>query len=441
MQVSVTATGGLERRLEVAVPVQRVESEIEQRLKQISRTARLKGFRPGKAPLTVVRKQFGEQVRAEVVGDLMRTTLAEAINQEKLTPAAGPRIEPITIAPGSDLRYAAVFEVLPEITVQPVENIEIERPVATVTEADVDAMIENMRAQRPTYNVVERPAQATDQVTIDYEGRIDGELVKEAEGHDVSFIVGSGRVLNELDEAVKGAKAGDVRTATVNFPAEHAVAALAGKTVEFRLTVKKVEERILPQVDEEFCKAYGVQSGGVEALREEVRSSMTREMENVIRNRLRQQVMDALYRNNTFEVPRALIEEQIQQLQLDMARRMGVKDASQLPPREPFTEPARRRVVLGLVIGEIIRKEQIKVDRDRVLARVEELVANYPNPDEMRRAYLQSPEAMRQIESAVLEDQAIDWVLERARVSDRQMTFRELTGFGGSANTGSEAAT
>jgi len=247
MQVSLTATGGLERRLEVAVPAERVASEVEERLKRISRTARLKGFRPGKAPFTVIRRQFGEQVHAEVVNDLMRSTYADALSQEKLTPAAGPRIEPIAMGPGTDLKYAAVFEVLPEVRVKPTGDMHIERPVAAVTEADIDAMIESMRRQRPVYTAVERAARDTDRVTVDYEGRIDGKSVKAVQGEDVPFIVGARRIMTEMEEAVKGATPGESRTVTVRFPAEHSDKELAGQAVEVRLSIKKVEEMSLPR--------------------------------------------------------------------------------------------------------------------------------------------------------------------------------------------------
>lgn len=430
MQVSLTATGGLERRLEVAVPAQRVTSEIEQRLKQISRTARLKGFRPGKAPFSVIQKQFGEQVRAEVIGDLMRSTFAEAVSKENLRPAGGPKIEPLTLPPEADLKYAATFEVFPEVKIKPVDTIAIERVTANITEEDVDAMIESMRRQRPVFTEVQRAAADTDRVTVDYDGKIDGKPFEGSVGRDVQFVVGSGRVLPELDAAVKGASAGETRTATLKYPENHASKELAGKTAEFTLTVKKVEEQSLPEVNEEFAKSFGVEEGGTAALREEVRKSMEREVADLVRSRVRTQVMDALYKENTIEVPRALVEEQIQQLQLDMARRMGARDASQIPPREPFEEPARRRVALGLIIAEIIRSENLKVDRERVQAQLEELASNYPNPDEVRRAYLQNPEAMRQIESAVLEEQTVDWILERARVTERVVSFKELTGFG-----------
>lgn len=433
MQVSLTATAGLERRLEVAVPAQRVTTEVESRLKQLSRTARLKGFRPGKAPYSVIQKQYGEQVRSEVVGDLIRSSYAEAVNQEKLTPAAGPRIEPVSAQPGDDLKYTAIFEVLPEIRLKPVEAISIERPTATVEESDVDAMIESMRKQRPVFNVVERAAQETDRVTVDYVGRVGDQVMPGGEGKDVNFIVGAKRVMTELEEGVKGASAGDTRNVSVDFPAEHPNKELAGKTAVFQLDVKKVEEQKLPEVDDEFIKAFGVNEGGVEALRTEVRSSMTRELEDLVRNRVRGQVLEALYTENKIDVPKALVDEQIQQLQLDMARRANITDPSLVPPASAFEENARRRVALGLLLGEVVKTENLKVDRERVQTRLNDVAAAYPNPDEVRRAYLQNADAMRQIESAVLEDQVVDWVVGKAKITDKPTTFSELTGFGQAA--------
>jgi trigger factor len=431
MQVSLSATSGLERRMEVAVPAAEVASEIEQRLKQISRTARLKGFRPGKAPFAVIRKQFGEKVQSEVISDLMRSSFQQALSQEKLTPAAGPRIEPIAMGPNSDLKYAAVFEVMPDVHVKALDGIAVERPTASVTEADIDAMIESMRRQRPVFTTVERAAHDTDRVVIDYQGRLEGQPFEGSDGTDIHIVVGTKQSMPELEEGVKGTVAGENRTVSVSFPAEHPNKTLAGRTAELHLTIKRVEEQSLPEVDEEFGRAYGVEEGGIDALRTEVRKSMERELADVIRNRVRGQVLDALYGENPIDVPRALLEEQVQQLQIDTARRMGVKDASQLPPREPFEEPARRRVALGLLMGQVVRTEQIKVDRERVLSRLNDLVAGYPDQqDEARRAYLQNPDAMRQIESAVLEDQVVDWVVERAKVTDKPMTFKELTGFG-----------
>ncbi|MEA3179749.1 MAG: trigger factor [Gammaproteobacteria bacterium] len=438
MQVSLTATGGLERRLEVAVPATEVTSEVEQRLKNISRTARLKGFRPGKAPITVVRKQFGEQVHAEVIQDLMRSSFAQALSQEKLTPAGGPRIEPIAMGPGSELKYAAIFEVLPEIQVKPFETMPVERPSATVTEEDVDAMIESMRRQRPVFTAVERPAQDTDRVTIDFDGKVDGEPFEGGEGRDVPVVVGSRQSVAELEEGLKGATTGEIRTVSLSFPAESPNKQIAGKTAQLEVTIKKVEQQSLPEVDEEFCRAYGVEEGGIEALRTEVRKSMERELGDVIRNRVRGQVMDALYRENTFEVPRSMIDEQVQRLQVDAARRIGAKDASQVPAREVFEDQARRRAALGLLMGQIVQAQNIRVDRERVQTRLNDLVAQYPNPDEARRAYIQNADAMRQVESVVLEDQVVDWIVDHAHVTDKPMTFKDLTGFGQNVEQNSE---
>ena len=431
MQVSLTATHGLERRLEVALPAQQVSGEVETRLKKLARTARLKGFRPGKAPLTVVRKQFGDQVHAEVINDLMRSSFADAVTQQQLKPAAGPRIEPLTLGQqGTDLKYAAVFEVMPEVALAPLENLEIERPSASVTDADLDAMLESMRKQRPVFTEVARAAQVTDRVTVDYDGAVEGQAFEGNEGRDVPFVLGAGQVMAEFDTAATGAAAGDIRTVTLSYPENHGSKQLAGKSAEFKLVVKKVEEQTLPPVDDEFCRAYGVEEGGVEALRTEVRASMERELEGVVRNRVRVQVMDQLYKNNPLELPRALLDETIQQLQFDMGRRMGVREAAQLPPRENFTEAARQRVALGLVMGEIIRTLDVKLDAAQVQTRLDDVAAGYPNPEEVRLQYLQNPEALRQVQSAVLEDQAVDAILGKAKVTDKPATFKELTGFG-----------
>jgi trigger factor len=441
MQVSLTATSGLERRLEVAVPATEVSTEVEQRLKNISRTARLKGFRPGKAPITVVRKQFGEQVHAEVIQDLMRSSFAQALSQEKLTPAGGPRIEPIAMGPGSELKYAAIFEVLPEIKIKPFDSMPIERPSATVTEDDINAMIESMRRQRPVFTAVERPAQDTDRVTIDFDGTVDGQPFEGGEGRDVPVVIGSRQSLAELEEGLKGATSGEKRTVSLSFPADSPNKSIAGKTAQLEVTIKQVEQQTLPEVDEEFCRAYGVEEGGIDALRTEVRKSMERELGDVIRNRVRGQVMDALFRENRFEVPRALVDEQVQRLQVDAARRIGAKDASQVPAREVFEDQARRRAALGLLMGQIVQAEGIKVDRERVQNRLNDLVGQYPNPDEARRAYMQNADAMRQVESVVLEDQIVDWIVDHAQVTDKPMTFKDLTGFGQNVEQHSETNT
>jgi trigger factor len=430
MEVSLSDTGGLTRRLEVAVPATEVAKEVQQRLKRLSRTARLKGFRPGKAPLAVITKQFGDQVRAEVLSDLMRSSFAQAVNQQNLRPAGGPRIEPIALGPDTDLKYAAHFEVLPEIKVNALETMAIERPAAAVTEADVDSMIENMRGQRPVFTAVERAARDGDRVRFDYQARIGGRLVEDGDLKDVQVVLGTRQAMPELEEGLKGTGAGEERTLNAVFPANHPNKRLAGQSAELRLTIKAVEEQSLPEVDAEFFRAYGVEQGGLEEMRGEVKKSMERELAGVVRGRLRAQVLEALYRDNPVDVPRALIDEQVQELQLDTARRLGIRDASALPPRERFEEAARRRAALGLLISQIVQTQGMKVERERVQERLSELIEGYPDPEQARRAYLQNQDAMRQIESAALEQQVIDWIVARAQVTERPMTFKELTGFG-----------
>lgn len=430
MQVSLTATGGLERRLEVAIPAAEIDGEVAQRLNKISRTARLKGFRPGKAPLAVIRQQYGDQVHGEVINDLMRSSFSEAVAREKLNPATGPRIEPIAMSPGSDLKYAAVFEILPEVRLKPVTDLTIEKPVASVGDKDLEAMVDTLRKQRPAFNEVSRVAAANDRVTVDFTGTIDGVEFEGGSGKDVPITIGSGRVMKEFEDALVGAKAGDAREFNANFPADHANPALAGKQATFKVNVSKVEQQQPAALDEEFARSFGIADGNLDSLRNEVRANMERELNEAIRQKMRAQVLEALYTNNPLELPRQMVEETIQELQVEMLRRAGVKDAKQLPPREPFEQPARRRVALGLLMSELVRNAGIKVGREAVQEKLNELAASYSNPDEVRRAYLQNAEMMRQIESQVLEQQAIDWVLGQAKVTEKPSTFSELTKFG-----------
>ena len=430
MQVSVSTIAGLERRLEVAVPAERVAGEIETRLKKLARTARLKGFRPGKAPFAVVKQQFSSQVQTEVIGDLLRESYSEAVSREKLRPATDPRIEGVSAEPGAELRFTAVLEVLPDFTVKPVADLAVERPSAEVSEPDIDAMIESMRRQRPDFIAVERAAADGDRVSVDFEGRIEGETFQGGTGSDIKFVLGKGQMLPEFEDGARGATAGEARSVTVNFPADYGSPVVAGKTAVFAVTVTAVDEEKLPAVDDAFCEAFGVAAGGIEALRRDVRESMQRELAGAIRGRLRTQVLDALFDANPIEVPKSMVAEAVQGMQLDFARRMGIRDPKQLPAVEALESPARRRVALGLLVGELLREQDMKVDRERVQARLAELVGDHPQSDDMRRQYLQNADTMRQIESAALEDQLIEWVISKAKVTDKPASFAELTGFG-----------
>jgi trigger factor len=430
MQVSVTTTKGLERRLEVAVPGERVAGEVDARLKRIARTARINGFRPGKVPYAVVRQQYGTQVHAETVNDLMQSSFAEAVSQQKLRPAGGPRIEPIAVAPGTELRYAAIFEILPEVMLHPLEGIAVERPTAQVGEQDIDAMLESMRSQRPVFSEVERAAQDGDRVALDFEGRVDGMVFPGGKGEGMSVTIGAHRVLPEIEQALVGMSVGEAKTIPAHFPEDYGAASVAGKSAEFDLKLTKIEERSLPGIDEAFVRAFGVQEGGVPELRAEVRKSMERELAEASRSRVREQLFDALYRDNPLEVPQSMLEAQIRELQAQAMRRMGTQDPARAPPRDSLEAGARRRVALGLLIGEIARQQSLKVDRERVEQKLEAISASYPDPQQARRQYLASREAMEQLESAALEDQALDWALTQVKVVDKSSTFRELTGFG-----------
>jgi trigger factor len=430
MQVSIETTGALERRMEVSVPRERIEQAIDERLKRVSRTAKLKGFRPGKVPLKVVKQQFGAQVRQEVLSDLMQSSFAEAVSQEKLNPAAGPRIEPLSVGPDEDLRYRATFEVFPEIDLQGVEGIAVVRPTAEVAEADVDAMVLNLREQRPRFEAVERECREGDRVTMDFEGLVDGAPFEGSKGENVAVLLGGGRMLKDFETGILGMKADERRQVSVPYPADYHNAALAGKAASFDVHVKKVEERSLPDLDDEFCRDYGVLEGGIEQLRREVRDNMERELADNVRARLKQQLLDGLLKANPVEVPGGFVDAQVREMQIEAARRAGATDASQVPPADSFVEPARRRVALGLLIRELIRTRSVQIDRDRVESRLADIAATYPDPEAVIKAYRQNAEALRQVESLVLEDQAVDLLLEHAKVTERPATFKEVMNFG-----------
>jgi trigger factor len=431
MQVSVESISKLERRMQVQVPAERVSQEIAARLKKLSRTARLNGFRPGKAPLTVIRQQFGVQVHREVIGELLQSSFAEAVTERQLSPAGNPRIEPQSIDEGQDLKYVATFEVFPEVALQPMESLELERITAEVTERDVDAMIERLRKQQLTYSPVVRAAASGDKVTIDFTGTIDGAEFTGGKGENIAIVLGEGRMLPELEQGLVGACLNEQRDINVTFPADYRATELAGKRAVFVTEVKKVEEPTVPELDEEFCKSFGVTEGGIPKLREDVAANMRRELEQNLRNRNKTAVMEKLYRANPIDVPNALLESQIRDMQIEAMRRAGAKDVSQAPPHEPLVEPARRRVALGLLFNDVIRREKLVLDPKRTNERLDEMVGAYGDAAALKRAYQQNADAMRQVESLALEDQVVDWILAHAKVRETVSSFKEVMNFEG----------
>ncbi len=429
MQVSVEAIGTLERRMEVQVPAERIEKAVDERLQRLSRTVRLKGFRPGKVPVKVVRQQFGDQVRQEVLGDVVQKTFTEALTQQNLTPAGGPKIEPLDMQQGGDLKYRAVFEIVPEIDLKGSEGMELSRPVAEVTTSDVDTMIENLREQRAQFVAVEREARDTDRVTVDFDGTIDGLAFDGGKGEDVAIVLGQRRMLEAFEQSLVGTRAGEQKVVDLTFPSDYPPST-AGKQARFDVKIKLVEERQLPELDEEFAKSFGIEEGGLERLREEVKENMERELSEAVRARLKKQVMDGLIAANQIDLPKTMVEAQVRELQLDAARRMGARDASQVPPADGFQDAARRRVALTLLVSELIRRADLKVDQSKVMSRFEDLAAQFPDPSQALQTYRTNPQLQRQMEAAVLEDQVVDWVLERARISETPATFKELMNFG-----------
>jgi trigger factor len=431
MQVSVESIGKLERRMQVQVPAQRISTEIAARLKTISRTARLNGFRPGKAPLTVIRRQFGPQVHREVIGELLQSTFTEAVAQQQLAPAGNPRIQPQSIGEGQDLTYVATFEVFPDITLQPFETLQIERTTAEVTDSDVDAMIARLRKQSPKFLAAARPAIQGDRVTVDFQGSVDGVPFAGGAATGVPVVIGDGRMLPDFEAGLIGTVAGEAKTTTVSFPADYRTQELAGKTAQFEISVKSVEEATLPDLDEEFCKAFGVTEGGVAALRQEVAANMRRELEQTLRNRNKAAVMDQLLQANPVDVPNALIEAQIRDMQIEAMRRAGTKDPAQAPAAQQFVEPARRRAALGLILADIVKREHLVVDPLRAEARLDEMIGTYGDPAAIKQSYKQNPEAMRQVQNLALEDQVTDWVLANVTIHEVASTFKDIMKFEG----------
>ncbi|MDM7323069.1 MAG: trigger factor [Gammaproteobacteria bacterium] len=425
MQVTLETAEGLLRRLSVQVPAAQVDEAVEQRLKDLARRVRMNGFRPGKAPLPVVRQRYGEQARDEVVSDLIRRTYVNAVTEQKLRPASSPRITEVDMIAGDGLRYVAEIEVYPEITLADLSAITIDRPKAEVGEADVDAMIEKLRRQRVTYNTVERAAAEGDRVIVDFKGSIDGEPFEGSSAQDMPVELGKGMLLKDFEASIVGMKVGESKTIEVTFPEDYHAEHLAGKKASFDLTVKSVAEPVLPEIDEAFCAAFGVKEGGAEALRSEVRKNMERELAQSIKRRVKQQVMDALLAANEVPLPQTLVEEEVQRVRQQFSQQMRGAKADQLP-LDLFKPEAERRVKLGLLVAELVKSEKLTVDAARVDALLDDIAASYEDPAEVKVYYKSHPELMQNIEALAVEDLVVEHVLAKAKVTDKPMSFDEV---------------
>lgn len=430
MQVSVESTGNLGRLMTVAVPADEVEEQIQARLKNMAKNAKLPGFRPGKVPLKVIDSHYGNQVLQEVAGNIIESSLREAFTQEELVPAGGPDVQPRSLERGKDLEYTASFEVYPEIKKLDLAGVEIERPVCEVGEEDIDRTVETMRRQRMTYTPVERAAQNGDQVTIDFKGTIDGEPFAGGEAEDHQLVLGEGQFVEQLEDGIVGIKPGERRTVTVSFPDDYHGEAVAGKAVEFEVHVKEVAEPELPAVDEEFVKAFGVEDGDPDKFRVEIAQNLERERDERVSRLTRSRVMDALVGENDLEVPTPLVEQEIDSMismNKTMLEQQGVPTDQFNPDRERYREDAERRVAMGLILSEIVQQNEMKADQDKVRQRIEKMAASYEQPEAFVQWYYSSRERLQQVESMVLEEQVVEMLLEGADTKETSISLQELT--------------
>jgi trigger factor len=410
----------------VRVPSTEIEREISARLTRVGRTAKIKGFRPGKIPGKIVQQRYGDQVRHEVITDVIRSSYSRALAQEELRPAGGPSIEPVSGEGDEQFSFCATFEVYPEITLKSLDSLSIETPRVEIAEADTDDMLERLRNQRATWETVERKSGVGDRVVIDFLGKIGKEPFEGGEGKEVPIVVGEGQVIADFDKALIGVVADQTKSAKVKFPKDYPVDTLAGKKAVFEITVHRVEEKELPEIDDEFLQAFGVSEGGLDALKEQLRSNMTRELDQRLRAELRRRALDGLLDANEIDVPNTLIDQEISAMQANAMRQMNIEDPEQAPPKENFAEPARRRAALGLLVQELIRENEIKLDRSRVNGRLEELVTQYDQPEEAARHYRSDKDLMAQLEAGVLEEQVVDFLLENAKTAEKSIEFKEF---------------
>jgi trigger factor len=412
----------------VAVSSEKVDSAVNTRLQEAARNVKLNGFRKGKVPYKVIKSKFGAGVRQEVVGEMMSQSYYEAIDQESLKPAGQPNIDPKNLDEGQDLEFVATFQVYPEITLPDFSTIKAERLGADISETDIDEMIQTLRKQKQSWEVCDRAAATEDMVNIDYVGRRDGEDFEGGSAQGTNLVLGSERMIPGFESGIEGKSAGDAFTLDLSFPEEYHNKELAGEEVAFEITLNSVSEQVMPVVDEEFYKSFGVEEGGNDAFREEVTNNMRRELKTAGRNKLKNKIMDGLVEAVDAEIPDALVGGEIEQLRQQAMQQFGGGqniDPNMLPD-ELFKEQAARRVLLGLVLGEVIRQQELKADPTKVRESIEELASTYESPDEVINWYYGNQEQLATIESSVLEDQVFDYVIEQSAVSDKLVSYQEV---------------
>ena len=422
MQVSIESGEGLERRMTVELPADDVQQEVDKRLQGMTRTVRIDGFRPGKVPLRIVRQRFGDSVRQDVIGEMIQKTFYEAATQEKVTPAGMPRIDDLDAENAS---YTAVFEVVPTVELGDMSGVTVKRPNIEIADADVDAMVDKLRKQRASWAVIERAAEMGDQLLISFKGMIDGEVFDGGSAENVPIELGSNSLIEGFEEGLVGAVAGDSRNLELKFPEDYRVQDLAGKDTVFEVDIAKVRHEVLPEIDEEFVKAFGIDSGKNDDFMADIRKNMDHELDQKIKSTVKERVMDALLEVNSFDVPQVMVNQEAESMKKQSQENMAQQGhgSSIDLPIELFKDQAQRRVTLGMLMNEIVSSNDIVVDQDRVTSTIEEFAQSYEKPEEVIEHYKSNSQSRASVENLVLEDQVVDWVLEQVKVEDEAAEF------------------
>ena len=419
MQVSVETGDGLERKVTVQVPAETVEAEVNNRLNSLKDTVRIDGFRPGKIPLKVIKQKYAGTILQEVAGELMQRTFQEALSQENLTPAGDPQIDASDLKLGQVMEYTATFEIFPEVTIAPIAELAVEKIEASVEDSDVDNMIDVLRKQKMDWNEVERASADGDRVSIDFVGTVDGEKFDGGSANEMPMVLGSGQMIPGFEEKLIGLKVSDETTFKVPFPDDYAAKELAGKEAEFSVTVKKVEESVMPEVDEEFAKAFGVESGDVGQLKTEIKANMERELIKRLSVLLKQSVMDALVEANPIDVPSATVKEEAEALK----KQTEVQTPNSILTVDAFMEDAKRRVQLGMLLADVAKASDLNIDAEMVKSRIDEMSKDYDDPDEFVNYYMGNQELLQGIQSLVMEDMVVNWIVDQATVTNTSSNF------------------
>jgi trigger factor len=431
MEATPAQANELERRVDLSIAIADVEKEMDQRLKRMGKNMKMPGFRPGKVPFSIVRQQYGDQARHEVLSEALDRVFGETVTEQKIRVAGYPRIEPKNTESTTHLEFIAIFETYPEFTLGDLSTADVERPALEVGAAEVDKTLDILRKQRVAYDTVERAAAKEDRVVIDFLGKKDGVPFQGGEAKDYPFVLGQGMMLPDFEKAVEGCKAGEAKTFDLTFPADYFSKDLAGQTVQFDITVKQVQAPKLPEVNEEFARTMGIADGDIAKMRAEIEANLTREVKRRIEAKVKDQVMEALLKTNPIAVPNALVEMEIQRLmeaaRHDMEQRgMKIKDMPIQP--EWFADQARRRVTLGLILAEAVKSEKLQATPEQVRALVEETAASYEQPEEVVRWYYAQPQRLGEVEGIAIENNVVAWALGKAKVADKPAEFDELMG-------------